>query len=224
MATCGLAPVPVPSAGCGVQGQPQLLGEKETSPFLPLPKVITTNQPYYKSSVQHSHILSLTPQAKLPEDFCEFVSQVCFTNRAKTALCDHGLSPQQPPSASATPEQHLQGVGSQWCLVSTPSKDFCSLPFACPGKLSCTSDFESTLLFSQHLNCTGETGQQAGPAAHPETDRLGCVPVVPVSPGEQITWMSSDTKRTTENNPRNWGVFRCHSDRHSLRTQSSSLA
>lgn len=76
MATCGLAPVPVPSAGCGVQGQPQLLGEKETSPFLPLPKVITTNQPYYKSSVQHSYILSLTPQAGLPEDFCEFVSQV----------------------------------------------------------------------------------------------------------------------------------------------------
>lgn len=99
MATCGLAPVPVPSAGCGVQGQPQLLGEKETSPFLPLPKVITTNQPYYKSSIQHSYILSLTPQAGLPEDFCEFVSQVCFTNRAKTALYNHSLS-----ATSAAPQ------------------------------------------------------------------------------------------------------------------------
>lgn len=202
MATCGLAPVPVPSAGCGVQGQLQLLGEKEISPFLPLPKEITTNWPHYKSSVQHSYILSLTPQAGLPEDFCKIVSEVCFTNRAKTALYNHSLSvTTAAPQSLCHTQQHMQGVGSQWCLVSTPSKDFCSLPFACPGKLSCISDFESTLLFSQHLNCTGETGQQAGPAAHPETDGLGCVPVVPGSPGEQITWMSSDTKCTIENNP-----------------------
>lgn len=99
------------------------------------------------------------------------------------------------PSASAIPEQHTQGLGSHQGLASTPSKGFCSLPFACPGKLSCISDFESTLLFSQHFNCTGETGQGAGPAAQPKTAGvgLGSVPAVPVSPGEQITCMSSDT-------------------------------
>lgn len=138
------------------------------SPFLSLPKVTVTNWPYYKSSFQCSYVLSL---AGLPEDFCELVSKIYFTNRAQTALWDHGHH-SSPQCLCQTQAAHAE-LASQQCLASTPSKHLCSLPFACPRELSCIWDFESTLLFSQHFNCTGETGQQAGPAAQPKTDGLG---------------------------------------------------
>lgn len=72
------------------------------SPFLSLPKVTVTNWPYYKSSFQCSYILSL---AGLPEDFCELVSKIYFTE--PKLLCGTTATT-AAPSASARPKQHMQ--------------------------------------------------------------------------------------------------------------------